>query len=73
MFRFGDYVVFKSAKNFHVTRSDITVAKTFPESAGVKVRTFFAPTYRVARSYGNITFDNYTTQVFFDDLFQWDS
>ena len=73
MFRFGDYVVFKSAKNFHVTRSDITVAKVFPESAGVKVRTFFAPTYRVARSYGNITFDNYTTQVFFDDLFQWEN
>lgn len=73
MFRFGDYVVFKSAKNFHVTRSDITVAKVFPESAGVKVRTFFAPTYRVARSYGNMTFDNYTTQVFFDDLFQWEN
>lgn len=73
LFRFGNFVVFKSAKNFHVTKSDITVAKTFPETAGVKVRTFFAPTYRVARSYGNITFDNYTTQVFFDDLFQWDN
>lgn len=73
LFRYGNYVIFKSAKNFHVTRSDITAAKVFPESAGVKVRTFFAPTYRVARSYGNITFENYTTQVFFDHLFQWEN
>lgn len=72
LFRFGDYVVFKSAKNFHITKSDITVSKVFPESAGIKVRTFFAPTYRVARAYGNITFSEYTTQVFFDDLFQFD-
>ena len=72
LFRFGNYVVFKSAQSFHVTKSDITVAKVFPESAGIKVRTFFAPTYRVARAYGNITFADYTTQVFFDDLFQWD-
>ena len=40
--------------------------------SGIKVRTFFAPTYRVARAYGNITFADYTTQVFFDELFQWD-
>lgn len=73
VFRFGTYVIFKSAKSFHVQKSDITVAKSFPESAGVKVRTFFAPTYRVARAYGNITFADYTTQVFFDDLFQWET
>ena len=73
VFRFGDYVVFKSASSFHVSKSDITVAKTFPESAGIKVRTFFAPTYRVARAYGNITFADFTTQVFFDDLFQWEA
>ncbi len=71
LFRFGQYVIFKSSKNFHVQRSDITVAKVFPESAGIKVRTFFAPTYRVARSYGTITFESYTTQVFFDSLFQF--
>lgn len=72
IFRFGKYVVFKSSKSFHVAESDITVAKSFPESAGIKVRAFFAPTYRVSRAYGNITFASYTTQVFFDDLFQWD-
>ena len=72
IFRFGRYVVFKSSTSFHVSESDITVAKDFPESAGIKVRTFFAPTYRVARAYGNITFSSYTTQVFFDDLFQWE-
>lgn len=73
VFRYGSYVIFKSAKSFHVQKSDVTVAKTFPETAGVKVRTFFAPTYRVCRAYGNITFADYTTQVFFDDLFQWDN
>ena len=73
VFRFSDYVVFRSSKAFHIQKSDITVAKNFPESAGVKVRTFFAPTYRVARAYGNITFESYTTQVFFDELFQWDA
>lgn len=73
LFRFGEYVVFKSSNSFHVTRSEVTVAKTFPESAGIKVRTFFAPTYRVARAYGNITFSDYPTQVFFDELFQWDN
>lgn len=73
IFRFGDYVVFRSSQSFHVTKSEVTVAKSFPESAGIKVRTFFAPTYRVARAYGNITFADYTTQVFFDDLFQWDN
>ena len=73
IFRFGEYVVFKSSSSFHITKSDITVSKVFPESAGVKVRTFFAPTYRVARAYGNISFSDYTTQVIFDDLFQWDS
>lgn len=72
LFRFGDYVVFQSQQGFHVAKSDITVAKTFPESAGIKVRTFFAPSYRVARAYGNITFEDYTIQVFFDDLFQLD-
>lgn len=73
VFRYGEYVVFRSSKSFHIQKSDITVAKNFPESAGVKVRTFFAPTYRVARAYGNITFADFTTQVFFDDLFQWDN
>lgn len=73
VFRFGAYVVFRSSSSFHITKSDITVAKNFPESAGIKVRTFFAPTYRVARAYGNITFCDYTTQVFFDDLFQWNT
>ena len=73
IFRFSDYVVFRSSKSFHIQKSDITVGKNFPESAGVKVRTFFAPTYRVARAYGNITFESYTTQVFFDELFQWDA
>ena len=72
LFRFGGYVVFKSSTSFHVCWSNVSVAKNFPESAGIKVRTFFAPTYRVARAYGNITFESYTTQVFFDDLFQWD-
>lgn len=73
LFRFGEYVVFKGSKNFHIQKSDITVAKVFPESAGIKVRTFFAPTYRVARAYGTMTFGSYTTQVFFDDLFQFDT
>ena len=73
IFRFGPYVVFKGSQSFHVTKSEITVAKTFPESAGIKVRTFFAPTYRVARAYGNITFADYPTQVLFDDLFRWET
>lgn len=73
IFRFGEFVVFKGKQSFHVGKSDITVGKAFPESAGIKVRTFFAPTYRIARAYGNITFCDYTTQVFFDDLFQWDA
>lgn len=73
LFRFGEYVVFKGKTSFHVMKSNVTTAKNFPESAGIKVRTFFAPTYRVARAYGNITFAEYTTQVFFDDLFQWDT
>ena len=73
LFRFGQFVVFRSKSTFHVMRSDVTVAKNFPETAGIKVRTFFAPTYRIARAYGTITFGDYTTQVFFDNLFQWDN
>lgn len=67
-FRFGKWVVFRKDRAFHITESTVTCAKVFPESAGTRVRAFFAPMYRNARAYGDVTFDKYVTQVFFDNV-----
>lgn len=67
-FRFGKWVVFRKDRTFHITESAVTCAKEFPESAATKVRAFFAPIYRNARAYGDVSFDKYTTQVFFDNV-----
>ena len=67
-FRYGKWVIFRKDRTFHITESTVTCAKQFPESAGTKVRAFFAPMYRNARAYGDVTFDKYVTQVFFDNV-----
>lgn len=67
-FRYGKWVIFKRDRDYHIMESSVTCGRNFPESAGVKVRLFFAPQYRNARAYGAVTFDKYVTQVFFDSL-----